>query len=256
MDARTRDMLVEARRICEAPLVITQGGYNKGGVEASAGTHDGGGALDIRITNLTKAQIAEAVRRLRQVGFAAWHRTPAQGNWVGHIHCIAVGCKSLSAGARAQAVAYKNGKNGLKNNRKDDGDQLYVHNTWESYRASLKPGKPLGARVSLKLIDYAAKGGYYHSGQKVALEVASVVVRWLGRIKVASARDIRVWEQLVRAAQASDRKADWKKAGAQYTGIVRRFQVRYGLTPDGVVGPATKAKFSQLLSHHGFRVVA
>lgn len=134
LDARTRDMLIAARVVCDAPLVITQGCYNAGGVAASAGTHDGGGALDIRAKTLSDAQIAEAVLKLRHVGFAAWHRTPAQGNWVEHIHCIAIGCPDLSSGAAYQVTAYKNGRNGLANNGKDDGPRTYVSWTWEKYK--------------------------------------------------------------------------------------------------------------------------
>lgn len=134
LDARTRDMVIAARVICDAPLYITQGCYNAGGVAASAGTHDGGGAVDIRARDLTDAQIAEAVLDLRHVGFAAWHRTPDQGNWVEHIHCIAIGCPDLSAGAADQVVAYKDGRNGLRNNRADDGPRTYVDWTWEKYK--------------------------------------------------------------------------------------------------------------------------
>lgn len=134
LDDRTRDMVIAARVVTDAPLVITQGCYNAGGVAASAGTHDGGGAVDIRARDLTGAQIAEAVLKLRHVGFAAWHRTPAQGNWVEHIHCIAIGCPDLSSGAAYQVTAYKNGRNGLANNGKDDGPRTYVGWTWEKYK--------------------------------------------------------------------------------------------------------------------------
>lgn len=133
IDARSRDMLIAAREICDAPLVITQGGYNKGGVTASAGTHDGGGALDIRATNLTDAQRIEAVRDLRTVGFAAWLRLPSEGDWPYHIHCIAMGCPDASDGARQQMTAYKNHRNGLRNNNPDPGRPLYSGVTWESF---------------------------------------------------------------------------------------------------------------------------
>ncbi|TCC19969.1 hypothetical protein [Kribbella sindirgiensis] len=260
MDARTRDMLVELRRICEAPVRITQGGFNKGGVTASAGTHDGGGALDIRAKDLTTAERKEVVRRARQVGFAAWLRTPAQANWPYHVHMIAVGCDSLSAGAEKQVVAYHNGKNGLKNNRADDGDRLYADNTWESYQAQLAALKPpkdappakvaTGPRVSLKLIAYAANGGYFRSGQIIARNEATRVAHWLlDDQKIVTARDVRVWEAFVR-------QGNWRSAGLQYTGMVEKFQAHYGLAVDGDVGPITKAKFSQLLTQDNYRVVA
>ena len=133
IDARSRDMLITAREICAAPLVITQGGYNKGGVAASAGTHDGGGALDIRATNLTTVQRLEAVKCLRMVGFAAWLRLPAEGNWPYHIHCIAMGCPDASAGAKQQMTSFRNHRNGLASNRSDPGQPLFSGVTWESF---------------------------------------------------------------------------------------------------------------------------
>lgn len=253
LDPRTRDMLIEARRIYTGPLRITQGGFNKGGVSASAGTHDGGGALDISMHGMDPAEIDLAVRRLRQVGFAAWHRLPSQGPWVEHIHCIAVGCTSLSAGAAAQVTAYRKGKNGLANNHADDGDQLYVKNTWESYKAAL--AAETGTRVSVGSVAYAARGGYFHSGQVVAEESARATVRWMNRQLVVTDKDLRVWETFLRDAKASDTKAAWALAGKQYSGMIRRYQVRFGLFPDGVVGKLTSAHLKSMLTKYGFRVV-
>lgn len=133
MDARTRAMVVAARVVCVAPLEITQGCYNNGAVAASAGTHDGGGAVDIRAKTLNAAQVGEAVNILRKVGFAAWHRLPSEGNWPEHIHCIAVGCPDLSRGAKNQVTDYKAGRNGLANNKADNGTRAWVSWTWEKY---------------------------------------------------------------------------------------------------------------------------
>lgn len=108
---------------------------------------------------------------------------------------------------------------------------------------------PLGARVSLHLVTYAAKGGFFHSGQQVALDEARLVARWLLRLKVINDRDLRVWETFIRTSA-------WASAGAQYKGLVKKFQAHYGLSADGVVGPLTIAKLTQLLTHDGYRVVA
>lgn len=134
LDARSRDMIVAARVVCAAPLEITQGCYNAGGVAASAGTHDGGGAMDIRAKTLSDAQIKEAVNVLRHVGFAAWHRLPSEGPWVEHIHCVAVGCPDLSRGAARQVTAYRADRNGLANNKADNGPRTWVNWTWEKYK--------------------------------------------------------------------------------------------------------------------------
>lgn len=55
---------------------------------------------------------------------AAWHRTPAQGRWVDHIHAVVVGHPKLAPSAARQITAYLNRKNGLANGGRDDGPQL------------------------------------------------------------------------------------------------------------------------------------
>lgn len=136
LDARTRDMFVRLRWKLNLPLTLTQGSYSN--ATASAGTHSGGGALDIRASNLTVDQRARVVLGARQMGFAAWLRIPAQANppWPYHVHGIAIGCPDLSAAARGQVADYKAGRNGLANNGPDDGPSGYRAMTWEKYLAA------------------------------------------------------------------------------------------------------------------------
>lgn len=133
LDARTRDMVIALRVICDAPVVITQGSYSTS-VGASAGTHSGGGAVDIRLKDRTTAERKEIETKSRKVGFAGWIRTPEEGNWPWHCHMIAIGCPDLSAGAANQVVDYHEGRNGLANNRADTGTRSYVGMTWEKYK--------------------------------------------------------------------------------------------------------------------------
>jgi hypothetical protein len=150
MDRRTRDMVIEARKLCVAPVTITQGCYNSGAVAASAGTHDGGGAVDIKAANLSSAQRNEVVLDMRRVGFAAWLRNPAQGNWPWHVHCIAMACTDLSRGARFQADEYRRGRNGLANRGKDTGPRQYVGVTWESYLKAKQNSEAIQKALAFK----------------------------------------------------------------------------------------------------------
>ena len=136
MNTRTKAMLVEAERLLARQLVITQGSYNPGGDPTSAGTHDGGGALDISVSNMTSTTRTNVVRVLRQVGFAAWLRTPSQGDWPYHIHAIALSDTDQSIPAQRQAGDYYLGLNGLANRGPDDGPLVTPKLTWEEYLRS------------------------------------------------------------------------------------------------------------------------
>src|SRR5699024_4966479 len=93
----------------------TQGGYNAGGVTASAGTHDGGGAVDIDVRGMSRATINKIVNSLRKSGWAAWYRPYIANLWIAHIHAIQLGNARASSGAKHQIREYKAGRNGLAN---------------------------------------------------------------------------------------------------------------------------------------------
>lgn len=133
VNERTKAMLREAERILAPRLTYTQGSYNPGGVSASAGTHDGGGTVDVSVRNLSSSQRAEVVRVLRRVGFAAWLRNPSQGSWPYHIHAVAVSDPDLSSGAQHQVGDYYQGLNGLAGRGRDDGPRV-TKVTWEQYK--------------------------------------------------------------------------------------------------------------------------
>ena len=128
VNARTQSMLSEAERLLGRRLVLEQGSYNPGGDPTSAGTHDGGGVVDVSVQGMTSA-----ARVLRRVGFAAWVRSPAQGDWPWHIHAVALSDTDLSSQARNQAGDYYLGLNGLSGRGPDDGPQVTIR-TWEEYR--------------------------------------------------------------------------------------------------------------------------
>lgn len=139
LNQRTIFMLDNAQRIYEADggtwanfrLFITQGSYNPGGVSASFGTHDAGGAVDISVIDtrngwiVMREEIMPMLRALRIAGFAAWLRDTDElydGSIV-HIHAIAIGDEEASEIARQQVSSefgYLSGFNGLP---PEDGDE-------------------------------------------------------------------------------------------------------------------------------------
>lgn len=104
---------------------VVQGSYNKGGVAASAGTHDGGGAVDLSVGGWSKDRIWQVLTALRKRGLIAWYRHPGQG-FSPHIHGIDRGANDLSSGARQQVVRFDNGEDGLRLRQPDDGPKVPV----------------------------------------------------------------------------------------------------------------------------------
>lgn len=99
-------------------VMLAQGSYSTG-VAASAGTHDGGGALDCSVRNLTPDERKRLVVALKSAGFAAWHRPAMAGVWGEHIHCVDIGASDVAAGAAAQVRAYDAHRDGLRGNAWD-----------------------------------------------------------------------------------------------------------------------------------------
>ncbi len=133
LNTRTRDMLAEAKRVLGRDFELDQGSYNPGGDPTSVGTHDGGGVVDISVEGMNAATRTAVVRVLRLVGFAAWLRSPQQGDWPWHIHAVAISDTDLSSQAQHQVGDYYLGLNGLANRGPDDGPRTTIR-TWEEYR--------------------------------------------------------------------------------------------------------------------------
>lgn len=121
LDQSTIDKIKLAEAWLGFTIQLTQGSYSSG-VSASAGTHDGGGAMDISCSSYAYDKKVSLVHWLRAVGFAAWHRPY---NWDGaggseHIHCEEIGNPNLSSGAKSQITQWNQGLNGLANRGSDN----------------------------------------------------------------------------------------------------------------------------------------
>ena len=133
INTRTRSMLAAAERLLGRDLKLDQGSYNPGGDPTSAGTHDGGGVVDVSVKGMNSATRTAVVRTLRLVGFAAWLRNPQQDDWPWHIHAAAISDTSLSGQAQHQIGDYYLGMNGLAGRDPDDGPKVTIR-TWEEYQ--------------------------------------------------------------------------------------------------------------------------
>ncbi|MFF8831390.1 transglycosylase SLT domain-containing protein [Streptomyces sp. NPDC015131] len=84
--------------------MVTQGEFSHGSL--SAGTHAGGGAVDLATTS------PAVLARLHAAGFAAWIRGPEHG-MSPHIHAVLMNHPQLSGPARAQVASFRSGGSGL-----------------------------------------------------------------------------------------------------------------------------------------------
>ena len=134
VNTRTATMLRAADAMLSWSLTLTQGSYNSSNPD-SAGTHDGGGVVDISVSSMTTTQRWQTVKALRTVGFAAWLRTPDDG-FAYHIHANAILDPDMSRPGRDQINDYYFGRNGLANNAADNTPSAYrvALTWWEKYQ--------------------------------------------------------------------------------------------------------------------------
>lgn len=131
VNERTKHMLDMWEFNALQNFYVVQGSYNRGGVSQSAGTHDGGGAIDLSVYGWgdlkNKRRI---VKEGRRAGFAAYFRATLPGHWNEHVHAIAIGDPDLSSGARNQVSAYYAGRDALAGNGPDQDPRLRSIPVW------------------------------------------------------------------------------------------------------------------------------
>lgn len=121
----TRKMRRWWRRVCKRlgfKPTIVQGAWMVkagGGAAESAGYHDGGGCLDIRVWDLTAVQQERLVRTVRLMGAGGWIRDKERGGMDPHFHLVLGSDSGLSTGALAQWRDYLAGLDGLASRGND-----------------------------------------------------------------------------------------------------------------------------------------
>jgi hypothetical protein len=123
LDQASIDAFLVAEKLTGWTLPVMQGSWSTG-VTASAGTHAGGGAIDVGLRdadgNLRSAwEQTWTVRNMRRAGFRTWRRTPAQG-FAYHAHGILAGDPLVSSAAASQLAQWNAGLNGLADHGSDD----------------------------------------------------------------------------------------------------------------------------------------
>ena len=139
---RVWDLLADVSREVGCPVEVAQGGFKAGiGAGASAGTHDGGDVVDVRVANVPDHLRIPLVVALRKRNGCAWLRAPQYG-WTStgpHIHCVfRDSFYPLSGGARQQVDSYDRGRNGLANDGPDPFPRPVQHH-WTAPIIGPKP---------------------------------------------------------------------------------------------------------------------
>lgn len=115
-------------------LALSQGSYHHG--SQSGTTHDGGGAVDVRVLSYTAQQRHLVAKAMRMAGFAAWNRSPSEG-FANHLHAVAIGDKQLSSGAKWQVAQYFAGRSGLTRGGSDK-DGAYIGRPYPAWAAKFR----------------------------------------------------------------------------------------------------------------------
>ena len=113
------------------PWRVGQGSFASGSL--SAGTHTGGGVIDIMFSGVSNADRDATVKWLRRAGFAAWARVGPLWGANGsndHCHAVLLGHDTASPQAKAQMASYKAHRNGLANNAWDSTPRPRIPRRW------------------------------------------------------------------------------------------------------------------------------
>lgn len=239
-----RDSLVELDRLTpHIPVVFAQGGWNAGGVTASAGTHDQD-AVDVSVNGLSVDQIRTLVVTLRMLGWAAWYRPY---NWDrrgggAHIHAVPNGWGCLSSGAKDQVEQYRNGTNGLASYGPDNQlgcTSAYRQRTWQGYLATKSTTHVKAATTTAKRAAIPISFSRYQQGVQTGQPN--------GNVKI-------VQELLARQKKTHGGSGYYPGkpdgiAGPMTRQAIKDWQIAIGDAGDGVLGPK---QFAKLVAWGGY----
>ena len=232
LDQRAAEFYDSLNKRMPGGITLVQGAFNQS-VDASAGTHDGPGALDIKpkdqkYKNVSGYRLLEKLAR--EQGGAAWFR-----EWTNnfHVHVIVIGTKGLPAIAQKQVTAYLAGRDGLVSNRTITG---VIKTTWEAFKAALSrpkdDGTPRGAFI-------------YPNGKNSAYGVSTPGKPYYSG-KVKGYYSLATIQSVIKRIQRQVKVTADGHYGPQTKAAVVAFQKKYKLTPDGVVGPVTWTKMTKV----------
>jgi hypothetical protein len=142
-----------------------------GGADASAGFHNQGGALDLRVRDLTATQVKAVIHATREGGAASWLRDQEHGGFDPHIHLVLGSDFDPAPGAAWQWLNYLHGSNGLGDGKGED------------YHPRPDP-------MVLTPPDHYLKGLYNMTPE----EVRQIVAAEVAKVPAATAKAVWMWD--------------------------------------------------------------
>lgn len=235
-----------------------QGSYSTS-TAASAGTHAGGGAIDINTRPLTPKQKEVLQYCMREVAFADWNREPTwwsawfgkviSGGWAPHSHGVLNGCPHMSPAAKAQIAEYVKGENGLVGGDKDTGPRDFVGRTWAAYLA-IPQGVAAVAQRALVAPKVKALQGAVHQKQDGSWGPVTDAFLWrTWRINTQGLAGFKLYGTVLRKTMQGSWGATpvdgiWgPRTRAANVATVKRIQTILGVPADGAWGPKTDAAY-------------
>lgn len=237
-----------------------QGSYSTS-VNASAGTHAGGGAMDIELDGhtFTTARMVETKAR-DECDLLMWVRWWS-GNHHGHI--LDPQCPNLSSTAAAQFVLFGKGYDGLIGNTADTGSRLNANRLMILFNARFigTATNPAPVTVTPKPVNYnypytykagwypfpGRRGASYYGPSRAGTawysgKVAGGTNAGLFASGSLTLRWIRGHIQRIQRIVGVTPDAIY---GPVTVTAVKRWQARRGLTVDGICGPRTWAAMAK-----------
>lgn len=221
--------------------------------EASADTHRLGGAIDIDNRNLTDDERRRVETVGRRVGLLVWKRHPDEGDWTFHAHALDPACSRLSSQARSQFIAFGDGRNGLANGRRDQGDRTHkdeIMEQFERVRAGFGPNPNFLFPYGPSFLVPGEPGSMYGRANAGTNTYSGTVHLDPTRFKNTGTRASGFLTiEWIRGHIKRIQRMVGEDPNGEYMGRVeskvKEFQRRFGLTDDGKVGPVTWKKMAE-----------
>lgn len=215
---------------------------------ASAGTHAGGGAIDIDLRSVPADKRKWVADKGRVAGLqVAWHRDYVKGLWTWHAHALDPACPNLSKAAAAQIVEYGRGGDGLLGSRPDGNTRVNVPEIMAIFarRVFTDVAQAVSNAERTRQLEAAlhlTQDGVWSKSDDFAFWILKSAAR-LGKPFFDSRAD----KKLIQKYAGTTQDGVWGPAtAAAVKATAVKMQKALGVPADGVWGPQTDAAYQAL----------